>query len=254
MSFSGVVKHCAWIVSIAFSLLGTYSAAGQSINGFFKTELGENNSVGFHPWQAARTDTTRLAKGAAVITRYYASGKKQEEIPYSNLRKGMLHGTYRRWFESGQIYTEEGFVAGKRQGKVLVYSANGVLRRQEEFKLGKRMVSQCFDAAGKSTSWIPFMQLPEYPGGINALLEAIRSATVYPANSLRDGEQGKSMVSFTISSRGQVVNARVVKSVSPTLDAEALRVVKMLHGWAPGKLDGKPASADFTVPVTFQIQ
>lgn len=96
--------------------------------------------------------------------------------------------------------------------------------------------------------------MPEFPGGINSLLPYLAKNVKYPVESQTKGEQGQVSVAFVINKDGSITDARVIKSVTPNLDKEALRVVKAMPKWTPGKKDGKIVRVAYTVPVTFRLQ
>lgn len=97
-------------------------------------------------------------------------------------------------------------------------------------------------------------EMPEFPGGENALRMFISSSIVYPKASVLKGTQGKVYVTFVVGKFGQVTKARIVRGVDPLLDREALRVVSNLPKWKPGLQKGKPVNVAYTVPINFKLQ
>lgn len=96
---------------------------------------------------------------------------------------------------------------------------------------------------------------PEYTGGYIALLRYIENTTVYPKESQDKKEQGKVVVEFIIDKEGNPTDFAVKESATPLLDAEALRVVKSIAKWKPGKLDnGKAVCVRMTMPIMFKLQ
>lgn len=81
-------------------------------------------------------------------------------------------------------------------------------------------------------------ELPEYPGGINGIMSFLSANLVYPPNAAEQSIQGRVLVQFVVDTNGNVSNAEIREGVDPSLDAEALRVVKLLKGWTPGKMRG----------------
>jgi protein TonB len=77
---------------------------------------------------------------------------------------------------------------------------------------------------------------------------------VYPDISVKNGIQGRVLVGFVITQDGNVKDAEVVGGVDPYLDAEALRLVRMMPKWKPGKQGGKPVNVKYTLPITFRLQ
>lgn len=95
--------------------------------------------------------------------------------------------------------------------------------------------------------------MPEYPGGQNALLKFFTQNIKYPVEAQEAGTQGRVIVQFIVDSDGKVKEPVIVRSVSPELDAEALRVVSKMPEWIPGKQRGKPVRVKYTVPVMFRL-
>ena len=94
---------------------------------------------------------------------------------------------------------------------------------------------------------------PEFPGGITALNEFIAKHLRYPEEAMERGIQGRVIVQFVIDEQGKVTNAEVVRSVSPELDKEALRIVGVMPKWNPGIRKGKPVKMKWSWPITFRL-
>jgi TonB family protein len=97
-------------------------------------------------------------------------------------------------------------------------------------------------------------EMPEYPGGSMGLRQFIAQSVKYPVEAQKKGTQGKVYVNFIVEKDGSVGMAKIARGVSPELDAEALRVVKLLNNWVPGKQKGKPVRVSYTVPINFALQ
>ena len=94
---------------------------------------------------------------------------------------------------------------------------------------------------------------PEFPGGTAALLEYLRKNIKYPAICRENNIQGRVLVTFIVNKDGAIVDPEVVKSVNPSLDKEALRVISTMPNWKPGSQRGKPVRVKYTVPVNFRL-
>ncbi len=94
---------------------------------------------------------------------------------------------------------------------------------------------------------------PEFPGGLVAMQKWIRDHTKYPEVAKENGITGKVYVQFVIGKDGAVTNVKVMRSVDPYLDAEALRVIKAMPKWSPGEQRGKPVKVLFQLPVNFVL-
>nr|WP_302436157.1 TonB family protein [Bacteroides intestinalis] len=95
--------------------------------------------------------------------------------------------------------------------------------------------------------------MPEYPGGQVALMRYIAQNVKYPKSAQENGTQGIVVVQFVVDADGSVTNAHVITSVDPYLDEEALRVIKSMPRWTPGKLNGKPVRVKYTTPIKFRL-
>ena len=96
-------------------------------------------------------------------------------------------------------------------------------------------------------------EMPQYPGGAEALLEFLNNNVQYPEEAEKAGIQGRVIATFVVEKDGSVSNARVVKSVDPLLDAEALRVISAMPKWKPGKQNGQVVRVKYTVPLSFHF-
>ena len=94
--------------------------------------------------------------------------------------------------------------------------------------------------------------MPEYPGGQAALRKFLMSELRYPAEARAANEVGEVLVGFTVGMDGSISGVRVLKPVSPALNAEAVRVVQMMKYWRPGTRNGKPVRAEMTIPINFK--
>lgn len=96
--------------------------------------------------------------------------------------------------------------------------------------------------------------MPQYPGGQIAMLKYIMENIKYPKQIMEEGIQGRVTVSFIVEKDGRVSNVRLLRSVQSALDKEAIRVVKSMPKWTPGKHNGKPVRVRFNLPVMFKLK
>jgi TonB family protein len=97
-------------------------------------------------------------------------------------------------------------------------------------------------------------QMPVFPGGDNALINFVSRNIKYPVEAFQNKEQGKVVVRFVVNTEGKVEKAQVIRSVSPSVDKEALRVINILPAFTPGKQNGKVVKVYFTLPITFKLE
>ncbi len=96
-------------------------------------------------------------------------------------------------------------------------------------------------------------QMPTFPGGDAALMKYLSENVKYPALAIKAQEQGRVVVSFTVEKDGAISDVKVARSVTPSLDAEAVRVVKAMPKWTPGKQGGQLVRVRYNVPVSFKL-
>ena len=97
-------------------------------------------------------------------------------------------------------------------------------------------------------------QMPEFPGGMPAMIEFLQTNLNYPKDAKKQKVGGRVLVMFVVETDGSMSNVRVAKKIFPSLDAEALRVVKAMPKWNPGKEKGKPVRVNFTLPIVFSLK
>jgi periplasmic protein TonB len=97
-------------------------------------------------------------------------------------------------------------------------------------------------------------EMPEFPGGNEALQKYLGSSVKYPSIAQENGIQGKVYIQFVINTKGDVTNAVVLRGVDPSLDKEALRVVQAMPKWKPGQQRNRPVRVSYTVPINFVLQ
>lgn len=96
-------------------------------------------------------------------------------------------------------------------------------------------------------------QLPEFPGGDEALFKYLSDNLEYPARAREAGIEGRVMVGFVVEPDGRISNVKVVRSKAAALDEEAIRVVKAMPKWKPGKQRGKAVRVQYQIPITFTL-
>ena len=97
-------------------------------------------------------------------------------------------------------------------------------------------------------------QMPTFPGGDAALMKYLSDHIKYPVVAEENGIQGRVICTFVVERDGSITDVKVMKSVDPSLDKEAIRVLKGMPHWIPGKQNGSAVRVKFTVPVTFRLQ
>lgn len=110
---------------------------------------------------------------------------------------------------------------------------------------GEDLDTQVFDVVEEN---------PEYPGGVQALMKFLAENIRYPESAQDQGIQGRVLVRFVVETDGHVSAPEVMKGVDPALDKEAIRVVKLIKNWKPGRQQGKAVRVRFVLPISFTLQ
>lgn len=97
-------------------------------------------------------------------------------------------------------------------------------------------------------------QKPQFPGGEAEMYKWLGANIVYPPAAAEEGVSGRVVVEFVVGKDGSITNVRVMRPRHPALDKEAVRVVKAMPKWIPGRNNGQPVKVTYTLPVTFKLQ
>ena len=126
-----------------------------------------------------------------------------------------------------------------------------VLAERESLRGGNICFKVLLDSLKVFTS---VEQMPEFPGGDAALMKYLRAHTNYPPMAMKKNKQGKCIVQFVVTNTGSVGDVKIVRSVYRDLDNEALRLVRSLPRFTPGKQNGHPVNVWYTLPIVFRLQ
>jgi len=96
-------------------------------------------------------------------------------------------------------------------------------------------------------------KMPEYPGGQEAMMRFLMNNVKYPADAIKNNIQGRVILQFVVNQDGSVSDVVVVRGVSSSLDAEAIRVIKAMPKWIPGTQKGKAVRVKYTMPINFKL-
>lgn len=96
-------------------------------------------------------------------------------------------------------------------------------------------------------------QMPEYPGGMQAMIAFLQTNMKYPEDAAKQKVEGRVMVQFIVETDGSISDVHVAKQVFPSLDAEAIRVVQAMPKWTPGKEKGNVVRVKYNLPIVFRM-
>ena len=140
-------------------------------------------------------------------------------------------------------------------------TSNGILfiNTKEYVKNGKKEVVDVAvkksdeESAEPEGAFDVVEQMPEFPGGAAGMMKFIAENVKYPEEAYSKGIEGRVLVQFIIEKDGSVTNVKVIKKVNDAIDAEAVRVVKAMPKWKPGKQNGREVRVKYTIPVSFRL-
>lgn len=110
------------------------------------------------------------------------------------------------------------------------------------------------EETGEDEVFVEVENQPSFPGGMDKLGPWLHKNLKYPASAQESCVQGRVVVQFVVNKDGSIVEPKVIKSVDPALDKEAIRVVSAMPKWSPGRMRGRPVRVRFVLPVTFRLQ
>ena len=96
-------------------------------------------------------------------------------------------------------------------------------------------------------------QMPEYPGGMSAMMEFIGKNIKYPVAAQKAKIQGRVVIQFIVDKEGNIICPRVIRGADPLLDAEAIRLTTIMPKWKPGMQRGQAVNVKYTVPIMFRL-
>ena len=185
-----------------------------------------------------------LALNAETVTDVvYKNDKPQKQVP---IKKGKANGKINTG-TAGEIvvvgYGPETSTSDEQNTAVGTFTQN-----EQNTAVGT------FTPASEDKVFDVVEQMPQFSGGIEALLKYLAENVRYPKEAEEKSLQGRVIATFVVEKDGSISRAKVVKSVDPLLDEEALRVVNSMPNWTPGQQNGEPVAVKYTIPISFKLQ
>jgi periplasmic protein TonB len=190
---------------------------------------------------------------AAVERTYFRSGQIRHERHYLPYHTKTRHGRSMEWYENGLLRRQLTYDKGKLHGELLTYWDNGRMKRQDLFEQGKLVEGRMWNPDATETDHYDYEILPEFPGGMNSLVQYLGSNLNYPKKPRNKGVEGRVLVYFVVEKDGSLGEISVKEGVHPELDAEVLRVVRSMPKWTPGMEDGEKVRVAYHLPIRFKL-
>ena len=126
--------------------------------------------------------------------------------------------------------------------------------KNEDVQVVEQVQEEVKEEEAPTQVFVVVEEMPTFPGGDKAMMDYIYANIQYPEIAKENNIQGRVILRFCVTYKGAVDQVSVLKGVDESLNNEAIRVIKMLPAWKPGKQGGKPVNVWYSVPVTFQLK
>lgn len=227
---------------------------------------------------------TRKTKNIYEVKDRYINGKVQMEGTYTSIQPEVKEGLFRYYNETGKLVSEENYrnnkqegvskkyfedgkqsalhnyVNGKWNGEQYDYYPEGTVLRKEDYLDGTFIKGRCYTRSGGDTTYyalnlVPSFpdQMPEFPGGEQAMMEYLRKNLIYPNAAEEKHIEGRVVLAFDVDKYGSISDVEIVKSANPLLDREAVNVIQHMPNWKPGRLNGVPVKVKYHLPIDFKL-
>jgi TonB family protein len=238
-------------------------------------------------------EITLTGKLYAVKDFYASSEQLAVDATCSQIESRMIYdGPYKRYHKNGKLMEDGAYEDSKKRGLWKSYYENGQQEEEAVHEKDKSLYQQHWDESGNphlvngsgqytetnsrgvqhteildyllissysvkpldgDTIYFVAQEIATYKGGLPALYQRIAKTMRYPANARRRGIQGKVFVEFVIEKDGKVRDVKIIQGAHEILNEEAVRVMKMMDDWTPGKVKGKPVAQMMILPIVFKL-
>lgn len=192
-----------------------------------------------------------------LVTEWFPGGKKKYELNYS---MGYLDGKSTQWDSTGKVLQVRKYKKSEKIEFPFIVKSNKPIVTQDGHGDEKEVVGPLTPTVEEKKNdpdevYQFAEEMPEFPGGQDALYKYIQQHIKYPEIERESGISGKVFVQFTIDTDGSIINVKILKGVAggTGLDKEALRVIKSMPKWTPGKMNGKPVKVVMNLPIIFKM-
>jgi TonB family protein len=152
------------------------------------------------------------------------------------------------------------WIPGKQRGQAVsvkytmpIMFRTGSSAPKEEVASASQIVPNAKPVVQDGEIFTVVEEMPQFPGGMGEAMKFLAKNIKYPAVALQNKIEGRVIVQFVVKENGKVADLKVVRGVTPELDAEALRVVGLMPDWIPGKQRGKAVAVKYTMPIMFRL-
>lgn len=224
-----------------------------TVNG---VEVGRDVALALDPKCIAEVSVDKTETPTVAITLKPEGEQKMREVHHLSSTDNIKSATHKKDIV---VYLDDKEIPMEQMEKISTDKIESitVMKANEENGRDKDAIYVTLKKNNPETGDKVFSQveqMPRYEGGESAMLKFLADNVKYPEKAKKENTQGRVIVQFTVTKDGKVADPKAIRSVSPEIDAEALRVVNLLDLWTPGKVNGEPVDCRYTLPVSFKLQ
>jgi len=205
----------------------------------------------FIPKQVYRPGELQIRNGRFILMN--SKGEKMMDVTFVNDK---IEGVSKRYFEGGQLADSALYKDGILNGRSIYFHPNGQISSIEEYKEGFLQSAEIFDENGRKNNFSNDPTIDaEYPNGLDSMNAFLARNIEYPEIARDLGLEGKCILQFMVDFDGTVKDLRILRGVPDCFecDKEAMRVVKLMPKWKPGKVHNRVDKSYFYLPVSFTL-
>lgn len=227
-------------------------------NGFVQPTRNRKDAVGYaikkeyRPYHYVRKVIFLDEPKLMVSYQCYDQKYVKEDLSDSSIIN-VKDGAFEERYLNGQTKMLCKYVEDKLDGDFKMFYPSGQIKRHDIFKLGVWVTGRCFDENGIETPYCDYVNLPEFPGGREALVKYLAENIKYPDDARSSGVEGTASYSFIVDTDGLIYHIRALMWLNSSINKECLRVIKSMPKWQPGKCEGVPTKFRYYLPIRFKL-
>lgn len=194
-----------------------------------------------------------IEKERVLVRELSMAGEMLSEASYFPYSSKTLHGLSRKYYSNGLVKWEAFYQNGKLHGTVKAYWPEAKPKRSDVYRNDSLISSKCFAKSTADTAYFPFKTKLSFTGGMPGLFKYLDKTLLYPKDARKAKIQGEVLVSFMVDYDGNIKDVQIKKSLHPSLDKEALRVVQAMPKWQAATIDGDAIRSRSTLPIIFKL-
>ena len=239
------------LVCILFALVYAASLLGQDTIFFDIAGKRVSNLSQSEYYQVINKNN--LYPNKVVVKEYYRKGKMKSWANYSDYSKGYKIGKEIKWDIEGNRILEIDYIPLGESGLTRTVWENGKISKMDTV-IFSDFVQEKGDTANNTNAGLVYTNsdiYPQFPGGNDAIQKFIDDFGNFPYYAIKNHEEGKVIVSFVVEPDGTLTDVIITKSVCNEIDQEAIRIVKLMPKWVPGKENGEYVRVRIHLPINF---